>query len=211
MPTKRKKTRKKTHKKRNQKQTKNDKKFNIMNLVSIAGFILAVISICFTISFSNPVDLEISHNISNNSLTIYGKNNDWFRSTGSIDIYRIEVNPNKPFTQISGLGPQESKKLFQFKIKPAKTNEVSIYRKPLTVDYDFIYGFQNQISISYKIMCDKCKGQGIIAIVPNDHTHQLEFSLTLSNDSIPNVKNVTVSVPYYCWDVSTSDIFLVDD
>ena len=180
--------------------SKKVKKFNWRWIVDIILFAIAIFSIWFAYYLSNPIDLEIWHNISieEGRLYIYGKNNDFFRSTGDIELYRMEVNPEKPHMQLRGnetLKRKKSRMLFSLLIEINESEEFLLsedFYKPFSIPAVKTYFIMDKESISYKITCDNCRKQGIIKRVPDYGGIDIRIAV---GRSLP----VMGKIPLYSW------------
>lgn len=178
----------------------------IWNILAIISLIISILAIFIAVYLSQPVNLKVWHKIDeeNGKLLIYGKNNDFLRSTGTISIYRIEANPNKPHIQLNSLKPREERLLTGLNINIEEVN-ISTDMPGISKSGKFIncsasseliyhlYFITEQTSISYKISCDNCPSQGIIKRIPDFSNAELFLSPNLST------RQCTWSIPIYSW------------
>jgi hypothetical protein len=168
--------------------------------IEVVGFAISVLAIFLAFYFASPVNLSVRHEISyedGGHLLIYGKNNDFFRSTGTIHLYRLEVSDSKPHMQLKGnytLGPGQERLLFDVQINVSEKT-FSIPADGIGQDYQLslheMYFVTEKTSISYRITCDACSGQGIVERIP----HQAgPVPLVMENGAL------TWKTPVYTWD-----------
>ncbi|MFW6029754.1 MAG: hypothetical protein ACOCRO_05815 [Halanaerobiales bacterium] len=175
-----------------------EKLFNEQILVCISLF-LAIVSIWFAYYLSTPINLEIWHKIKGEKLIIYGKNHDLLRSTGPIELYRMNIDPNIPLMRLKGddiLGPREKNKLFSLEINRKQSKPFikdKLLNKTTRIPAGKIYYVMEKTSISYKITCDNCKNQGIIKRIPP--LSEITISTILNKKK--GIKEF--SIPIYSW------------
>lgn len=128
------------------------------------------------------------------------------KGTGTIYLYRLEINPDKPhMANHTGLRPGESR-VFSLTFKSKKENVTFSQSKNRYGGCDFVppsvatYFVNDHVSISAKITCDNCPSQGIIRRLPDFEV--VDFTFTLRNNCIINT-----SIPTYNWtDFKLEDI-----
>lgn len=139
------------------------------------------------------------HNISelDGRLNIYAKNNAFIRSTGYIDIYRIEIDPNKPHIQLKeGLKHRETKQIASLLIRVNRSNEIVVsndFKKEFHIP-SALFFITEETSISYKIICDNCRQDGIIKRIPE--MGAIEPKLILDHKT----NQVRMAIPIYKWE-----------
>jgi len=158
--------------------------------------ILTLFSIWLTFYFLSPINLTVWHNISDDGvLTVHAKNNDFFRPTDTINLYRLDISDSIPHVQLTGdntLMPGEEKILFNFRINISEQYiELPSKGDGFIIPGDTYY-LVGKNSISYKVSCDTCSNE-IIKRIP---TYQ-EYSVNLKIDR--ENRTVSGSIPVYSW------------
>ena len=128
------------------------------------------------------------------------------RGTGTIYLYRLEINPDKPhMANHTGLKPGESR-VFSLTFKSNEENVTFKQSKNRYGGCDFVppsvatYFVNDHVSISAKITCDNCPSQGIIRRLPDFEI--VDFTFTLKNNCVVNT-----SISTYNWtDFKLEDI-----
>jgi hypothetical protein len=164
------------------------------------AILLALFGIWLTIVSSSPINLKVWHNISSDQkqLYVYVQNNDWFRGTGDIDLYKLEINPFRPHMRFTGnqtVGPRKMKLLATLAIKVNQSKEV-ILSKNLShgaIPASLAYYINEGISISYKVTCTNCRTDGYIQRIPDYQT--IHFNMVMDSDK----NQLRASIPVYVW------------
>jgi len=151
-------------------------------------------SLNITYWLTSPVILKVNHTVKiiNNSgeILINVTNTHPLKDTGAIYIYRLEMNPNRPFTIEKNLEPNESRLYhLYFKTKEEgikSTVNFTPYGTKGEIPAGKLYLIQEHVSISYKISCDNCPSQGVIRREPPFSTFFVGFKLTnIGGKSVP--------------------------
>jgi len=106
-----------------------------------------------------------------------------YRNTGTIYLYRLEINPSKPHMIIEeGVAPGESRNfslVFKTKEEPIEfklMKNLLGYGATIPVEAYFVY---DHISITARITCDSCSPQGFFRRLPK--TGSLPFTTKIVN------------------------------
>ena len=173
------------------------------NKWNIIALVLTIFSIWFAYYLSSPINLQVWHNVSasGDRLEIYAKNNDWLRSTGTINLYRIEQSDSKPHIQLTGkdvLKLRQEKLLANLSIvsgeetiKVPHSNTAGLYGT-YGPPASKLYFVTEHTSISYKITCDACPAQGIVRRIPTPGEINLHMDLQ-------HGQPIVWKIPTYAW------------
>ena len=147
-----------------------------------------------------PVILSIVETLDDNesrwNFTV--TNSHPLKETGTIYLYRLEINPNKPHMALKGLKPGESN-VFSLTFRKDNVNVTFSQQRnkfggcslvPPAVQTYFV---NDHISIGVKITCDNCPSQGITRRLPNFET--IDFVFAIGNDNCARY----ISIPRYEW------------
>lgn len=174
---------------------------NITFIVEVIGFVLAIFSIWYSYYLSEPAKLEVNYTVDviNNRLLISVKNTAFFKETGNVSLFRLEVSDSKPHMIIKSLVPNESFK-FDLSINITSKGITIPSSEPTypslvncTVPTYKLYFATEKSSISYKITCDNCFSQGVIRRIPDFQRTQIEIIFN------PENKTCSGTLPIYSW------------
>ncbi len=165
--------------------------------VSLVGFALTIFSIWYSWYLAEPARLEVWHELNETS----GRLNIWIKNigikdTGTIYFYRLEANPDKPHVVLnSSLAPNQTRQL-GFAIKVEERNITALEPRMCSMPaYGVYFATDKDLSISYKIECDSCRGSIIRRIPPYD-----QIKMTTQVQSINDTIFCQVSVIDYSWE-----------
>jgi len=157
-------------------------------VIKFIMLIITIVSIFLTYYQIEYPKLIVNETIVDNGdgtgrLKIYVENNALIKATGTINFFRLDINPNIPHMQINSLKPGEnitfdteiriSEKNYSFQENDLPPFALSSYKIPVYK----LYFITEEISISYKISCDNCYPQGILRRVPELGSIQTSFLL----------------------------------
>jgi len=179
--------------------------------LTIFGIFLTILSIWVAFYLSTPIELNMSHDVSEDGETLYIhiKNTDWFRDSGTVTLYRLEVSDSKPHMQLTGnrtLAPGKEETL-TLRIKRSE-ERIELNQENFGFGMGFsipsaLFYITEKTSISYKITCDNCPPQGIVRRQPA--LGQMETLVKIIN--INGSPVVSGALPIYEWvDYDIEDI-----
>ncbi len=190
-----------------------------MNLISLGVAVISIIAsgyyfsagINTSIELAESVLLDINQTYDANSERIYisATNRHPSKRTGTIYLYKLEIDPDKP-EQVdeAGLGPGETKnysltfrrKYATIKNDPIKTPNKRMLTLPASKAY-YVYAHS---SISYKLTCDNCPPGGFVRRIPPHES--VEFCTSFTPEGFTSSK-----LPVYEWvDYHLEDIATID-
>jgi len=161
----------------NKTELKGIKNNSVSFIIGILGLIIAIGGIYLAYYQIEYPKLFVNQTIIDNGdgtgrLQVYIENQALLKPTGTINFFRLNINPSIPHMQVDSLDPGEnitfdtdikiSNKNYPFKEDKAPPGALSRYGIPI----DKLYFIMEEISISYKITCDNCQSQGILRRIP---------------------------------------------
>ncbi|VVB70069.1 Uncharacterised protein [uncultured archaeon] len=161
-------------------------------VIGIVGILLTLLAIWISYIFSESAKLEVTQNLNisdskNQWLYITIKNIATYTDTGNITVYRLEINPYTPHIILPSLEPGENTTI------SLRINYSTIpYSKNTLPSYEKLYFAIADVSISYKISCDKCNSQVISRRIPEFSS--IEGIITINSNGIQKT-----SIPNYSW------------
>lgn len=158
---------------------------------------------------STPVSLMVtdSYDLKQGRLYINVTNTHPSRPTGTLYLYKLEIDPNKPeMINESGIAPRETIQ-YSLTIKYHEEN-VTFKSNKYRYGFDFTppavetYYILKHNSVSYKVTCDNCPSQGVIRRIPCFGC--IEFNFLVNRSGI-----IATSIPIFEWvDYKLEDIKL---
>lgn len=193
----------------NQKTKINWKRIEIIALIlALAGIFLAYYQIEYPKLFVNQTITD--NQDGTGRLKIYVENRAWFKPTGTINFFRLDINPNIPHIQVDSLNPGENitfdtdirilKKNYSFSRKEAPSGALSSYQIPAYK----LYFVMEETSISYKITCDNCHSQGILRRIPGLGLIETSFTLNQLTGEMSGVLKIYNWTKYTSGDLEIS-------
>ena len=172
--------------------------------ISIMAILLTMIFAIISILHSQPTNLEVWHEIDkdNERLIIHIKNSDsrfkFMSDTGNIYIYRLEVSDSKPHILIDKpLKPGEETyvnlSINYNNLHVVFPSKVLRYGKECTIPMPEYYFLMENISISYKVSCDTCSGQGVTNRIPDFGAIEAALNIDPKTDKCDGI------IPIYSW------------
>jgi hypothetical protein len=208
------------------KLSKEDKRHYVTLTVGIASIIVAFLlsahSTNLTILQSSPVILSAESILYEDSgrWTINITNTHPIRETGTVYLYRLEKNTDKPHMSLDpGLKAGESR-LFNLSVEVMEQevpfdktkikfqegeSALHIQGYGFHMSYAEMYYTTEKLSLGVKITCDTCPSQGIIQRLPD--FGKIPSSFSLSSKGVSNI-----SIPRYEWtEILIEDIIKRED
>ncbi|MBI2129539.1 hypothetical protein HYU07_04835 [Candidatus Woesearchaeota archaeon] len=152
----------------------------------------------YTTWITSPVTLKVVDwvNESEGRWYINVTNTHPLRSTGTIYLYRFEINPHTPhIINKTGIGPGQTifySLAFNVTEKDLFPNRSSLEPLHILTISNKAYYVMEHESISFKISCDNCPSQGIIRRFP-------DFEIVKYRMSFTTLGLTNLTIPSYTW------------
>jgi len=176
-------------------------------IIAIVGIYLAFYQIEYPRLFVNQT--VVDNKDGTGRLKIYVENKALFKSTGTINFFRLNINPNIPHMQVNSLDPGENiifdtdiriyEKEYQFQEEEPLPGASSRYKIPAVE----LYFIMEDTSLSYRITCDNCHSQGVLKRIPELGTIETSIILNQSSGEQSGVLKIYNWTTYSLEDLNT--------